>query len=102
MSVSPAAKPRSRAHAALQVHRGILLKTEYFEKALCGHFREADTQSIELPEEDPAIFHFVIAFLYEGTYVPIKPIATALSMSLYSPVSSSCLSAKLQVTRARG
>lgn len=50
----------------------------YFKKALCGHFQEANTQSIDLPEEDPAIFHFIVAFLYEGRYVPIKSIAAAL------------------------
>lgn len=37
-------------------------------------------QSISLPEEDPAIFHFIVAFLYEDKYVPIKPIASALGM----------------------
>ncbi|KAI4601493.1 hypothetical protein KJ359_011622 [Pestalotiopsis sp. 9143b] len=41
----------------------VLTKTEYFVKALCGSFKEAATQSISLPEEDPAIFHFVVAFL---------------------------------------
>lgn len=64
---------------ALQVHKHILLKSEYFERALCGDFREAAAQSINLPEEDPAIFHFVVAYLYEGRYDPIKPIASALT-----------------------
>ncbi|EGO52309.1 hypothetical protein NEUTE1DRAFT_125817 [Neurospora tetrasperma FGSC 2508] len=60
------------------VHKHILLKVEYFEKALCGNFRESETQSIELPEEDPAIFHYLIAFLYEGRFEPIKPAASVL------------------------
>jgi hypothetical protein len=60
------------------VHKDILVRTDYFKKALCGNFKEAESQSISLPEEDPAIFHFIVAFLYEGRYVPIKPIATAL------------------------
>ncbi|KAF3015532.1 hypothetical protein E8E14_001266 [Neopestalotiopsis sp. 37M] len=60
------------------VHKNILIKTDYFRKALCGSFKEAATQSISLPEEDPAIFHFIVAFLYEDKYVPIKPIASAL------------------------
>lgn len=45
---------------------------------------ESEAQEMCLPEEDPAIFHFVIAFLYEGRYSPIKPIANALSMRLVS------------------
>ncbi|CRK12935.1 hypothetical protein BN1723_017317 [Verticillium longisporum] len=45
------------------VHKDVLLTSEYFRKALCGSFREADAQSMDLPEEDPAIFHFVVAFL---------------------------------------
>ncbi|KXX77547.1 hypothetical protein MMYC01_207029 [Madurella mycetomatis] len=60
------------------VHKNVLLKSEYFEKALCGEFRESDTQSIDLPEEDPAIFHFLVAYLYEGRYDPIKPVASVL------------------------
>ncbi|KAK3941566.1 hypothetical protein QBC46DRAFT_100806 [Diplogelasinospora grovesii] len=60
------------------VHKPILLKSVYFEKALCGDFVESSTQSIDLPEENPAIFHFLVAYLYEGKYVPIKPIASVL------------------------
>ncbi|KAK3498626.1 hypothetical protein B0T13DRAFT_271539 [Neurospora crassa] len=60
------------------VHKHILLKIEYFEKALCGNFRESETQSIELSEEDPAIFHYLIAFLYERKFEPIKPAASVL------------------------
>ncbi|KAK4186167.1 hypothetical protein QBC35DRAFT_283524 [Podospora australis] len=60
------------------VHKSILLKSEWFEKALCGSFRESDTQSINLPEEDPGIFHFLVAYLYEGRYDPIRPVATVL------------------------
>jgi hypothetical protein len=57
------------------------LKSEYFRKALDGDFREAENQAIDLPEEDPAIFSFVVAFLYEGTYAPIRPVADALGLS---------------------
>ncbi|KAK3329644.1 hypothetical protein B0H66DRAFT_33575 [Apodospora peruviana] len=60
------------------VHKHILTKSKYFERALCGDFRESESQSIDLPEENPAIFHFLIAYLYEGTYDPIKPIASVL------------------------
>ncbi|KAJ4296014.1 hypothetical protein N0V88_004716 [Collariella sp. IMI 366227] len=62
----------------LRVHKHVLLKSEYFQKALCGEFRESESQSIDLPEEDPAIFHFLVAYLYEGKYEPIKPAASVL------------------------
>ncbi|KAK3898148.1 hypothetical protein C8A05DRAFT_38274 [Staphylotrichum tortipilum] len=65
-------------HETFYVHKHVLLKSEYFEKALCGDFQESETQSIDLPEEDPAIFHFLIAYLYEGRYEPIKPAASVL------------------------
>ncbi|KAI5862178.1 hypothetical protein GGS23DRAFT_597796 [Durotheca rogersii] len=60
------------------VHKSVLLKAEFFRKALCGGFRESDAQAIDLPEEDPAIFHFIVAFLYENKYVPIRAAATVL------------------------
>lgn len=64
-----------------QVHKDILVQAEWFQKALCGNFREASEQFIDLPEEDPAIFHFLVAFLYEGCYEPIKPAASVLGES---------------------
>jgi len=64
------------------VHKDILTKSEYFSKALDGQFRESKSQSIDLPEEDPDIFGFVIAFLYEGKFVPIRSLATVLGKSL--------------------
>ncbi|KAI7768553.1 hypothetical protein LZL87_000100 [Fusarium oxysporum] len=60
------------------VHRDILVQAEWFRKALCGNFREASEQFIDLPEEDPAIFHFLVAFLYEGCFEPIRPAASVL------------------------
>ncbi|KAH6666565.1 hypothetical protein B0J14DRAFT_194351 [Halenospora varia] len=60
------------------VHREILRKSEYFRKALDGEFREASDQAIDLPEEDPSIFSFVVAYLYEEKFIPIKPIARVL------------------------
>lgn len=60
------------------VHKDVLLKAAWFRKALCGGFREADEQVVDLPEEDPAIFHFLVAFLYEERFDPIKPAASAL------------------------
>ncbi|KAL3306524.1 hypothetical protein RB213_010657 [Colletotrichum asianum] len=61
-----------------QVHRDILVTTEYFRKALCGDFREAEAQSMDFPEEDPAIFHFLVAFLYQKSFIPIRPAASVL------------------------
>lgn len=55
-----------------------MIKAEYFKKALCGEFRESGAQAISLPEEDPAIFHFLVAFLYEGRYQSIKSVASVL------------------------
>ncbi|ESU12982.1 hypothetical protein FGSG_06835 [Fusarium graminearum PH-1] len=63
----------------LWVHRDILLQAGWFQKALCGNFREASDQIIDLPEEDPAVFHFLVAFLYEGTFEPIRPAASVLA-----------------------
>ncbi|KAH6845398.1 hypothetical protein B0I37DRAFT_183858 [Chaetomium sp. MPI-CAGE-AT-0009] len=65
-------------HETFYVHKRVLLKSEYFEKALCGEFKESGMQSINLPEENPAIFHFLVAYLYEGKYEPIKPAASVL------------------------
>ncbi|ROV99898.1 hypothetical protein VMCG_06243 [Cytospora schulzeri] len=61
-----------------QVHKSVLLKAEWFRKALLGEFLEAEAQSLDLPEEDPGIFHFLIAYLYEERYVPTKPLSTVL------------------------
>lgn len=60
------------------VHRDILTKEEFFRNALNGQFREAEEQAIDLAEEDPALFSFVVAYLYEGKYSPIKPASKAL------------------------
>jgi len=62
------------------VHKAVLTKSEYFSKALDGDFKEAEEQAIFLPEEDPAIFSFVVAYLYEGKFMPIKPISSVLGM----------------------
>ncbi|KFY31145.1 hypothetical protein V493_01355 [Pseudogymnoascus sp. VKM F-4281 (FW-2241)] len=64
------------------VHRDILTKSEFFKNALDGRFREADEQAVDLPEEDPALFSFVVAYLYEGKFSPIKPAADALVVEL--------------------
>ncbi|KAI5465909.1 hypothetical protein BGZ63DRAFT_347275 [Mariannaea sp. PMI_226] len=77
-------KPLSNEHDLWlsTVHKDILTKAEWFRKALCGNFREAGEQVVDLPEEDPAIFHFLVAFLYENRFDPIKPAASALDPPL--------------------
>jgi hypothetical protein len=77
------------------VHRDILTKSEYFRKMINGGFLEGEEQSIDLPEEDPAIFHFVVAYLYEAKFVPIKPIASVLSKFLEQDRWLSCANSKV-------
>ena len=62
-----------------QVHRDILTQYEYFEKALCGGFLESRDQALHFPDDDPGIFHFLVAYIYEGRYDPIKPVSSVLS-----------------------
>jgi hypothetical protein len=47
--------------------------------ALCGPYLESNNQTLTFPDEDPGIFHFLVAYVYEGRYDPIKPIASVLS-----------------------
>ncbi|KAJ8070268.1 hypothetical protein OCU04_000651 [Sclerotinia nivalis] len=73
---SPMIPIRVGPHAeTFHVHRDVLTKSEYFKKALDGEFKEAAAQAIDLPEEDPNLFEFVIAFLYESKYCPLRPVA---------------------------
>lgn len=55
------------------------MRAEWFRKALDGGFQESHSQSLELPEEEPGIFHFIVAYLYENRYVPTKPLSSVLS-----------------------
>ncbi|RDL36734.1 Uncharacterized protein BP5553_06086 [Venustampulla echinocandica] len=76
---SPIIPVRVGPHAeTFPVHLSILRKSEYFRRALDGTFREAEDQAIDLPEEDPSIFGFLVAWLYEEKFVPIKPVARVL------------------------
>ncbi|KAK2046942.1 hypothetical protein LZ31DRAFT_171874 [Colletotrichum somersetense] len=77
-AIIPLRVGRAPSQEIFYVHRDVLLTTEYFRKALCGDFREAEAQSMEFPEEDPAIFHFLVAFLYQRSFVPIRSVASAL------------------------
>lgn len=60
------------------MHKDILTKSDFFRKALDGEFLESKSQSIDLPEEDPDIFSFLVAFLYEEKFVPIKSLSSVL------------------------
>ncbi|OHF01393.1 DEAD/DEAH box helicase [Colletotrichum orchidophilum] len=84
-TIIPLRVGRAPNQEIFQVHRNILLTTGYFRKALCGDFREADAQSMDFPEEDPAIFHFLVAFLYQRSFVPIRPAASALNVDASDP-----------------
>ncbi|OHW89869.1 BTB/POZ domain-containing protein [Colletotrichum incanum] len=79
-TVIPLRVGRAPGQEVFYVHRDVLLTTEYFRKALCGDFREAEAQSMDFPEEDPAIFHFLVAFLYQRSFVPIRPAASVLDI----------------------
>ncbi|KAJ0157464.1 hypothetical protein CTA2_12681 [Colletotrichum tanaceti] len=79
-TIIPLRVGRAPVQEVFYVHRDVLLTTEYFRKALCGDFREAEAQSMDFPEEDPAIFHFLVAFLYQRSFVPIRPAASALGV----------------------
>lgn len=63
------------------------MKSEWFKTVLSTNFKEKEEQAVDLPEEDPGIFHFIIAFLYEERYAPIRPVASVLGLfpSLLSP-----------------
>ncbi|OLN88556.1 hypothetical protein CCHL11_01861 [Colletotrichum chlorophyti] len=79
-AIVPLRVGRAPNQQIFQVHRDVLTTTEYFRKALCGDFQEAEAQAMDFPEEDPAIFHFLVAFLYQSTFVPIKPAASMLGI----------------------
>ena len=54
------------------------MKYDSFSAAIDGKFREAVEGVLELPEEDPDIFSFVVAWLYEEKFVPIRSLEMAL------------------------
>ncbi|RDW78230.1 hypothetical protein BP5796_06082 [Coleophoma crateriformis] len=56
----------SRKH--FLVHKKLLVaQSEYFNKALNGHFREAEENTIYLKEDDPAAIEILVGWLYTGS-----------------------------------
>ncbi|KFY10005.1 hypothetical protein V491_07847 [Pseudogymnoascus sp. VKM F-3775] len=56
--------PREKRYS---IHKALLTsQSEYFEKALNGKFREADEQTIRLPEDSPDAFDLLIGWLYQN------------------------------------
>ncbi|KFY80385.1 hypothetical protein V499_00756 [Pseudogymnoascus sp. VKM F-103] len=56
--------PREKRYS---VHKTLLTsQSEYFEKALNGKFKEADEQTIRLPEDSPDAFDLLIGWLYQN------------------------------------
>jgi hypothetical protein len=48
------------------IHKNLLTKeSDYFDKALNGAFKEAEDQSIDLPEESPATVDLLVGWLYQ-------------------------------------
>jgi len=100
---SPIIPVRVGPHAeTFPIHKDILTKSEYFRKALDGEFREAGDQAIDLPEEDPDIFSFVVAFLYEEKFVPIKPMAMALGEQAFPYLSRMLLTVSELLSQIKG
>ncbi|KAI0383812.1 hypothetical protein F5Y04DRAFT_278438 [Hypomontagnella monticulosa] len=62
-----------------QVHLDILLRAEFFRRRLDGRFLEAIVGGLRLHEDKPAVFFFVVAWLYEKTYMPFRRTATVPS-----------------------
>ncbi|KAL2270576.1 hypothetical protein VTJ83DRAFT_2760 [Remersonia thermophila] len=52
-----------------QAHRAVVCtQSQFFDLALSGPFREAQTGVVDLPEDDPDILERFLEFLYTGTY----------------------------------
>ncbi|RKK74649.1 hypothetical protein BFJ69_g8365 [Fusarium oxysporum] len=54
-----------------RVHKAIICPRSHFFKAACdGKFKEAQTGTIDLPDEDPVAVRMMIEYLYHDTYAP--------------------------------
>ena len=56
---------------AFDVHRNISCNSApYFQAALKGGFLESETQILDLPEDDPRVFGYLLIWLYTGQIIP--------------------------------
>ncbi|KAF5253945.1 hypothetical protein FANTH_1270 [Fusarium anthophilum] len=54
-----------------RVHKAIICPRSKFFKAACdGNFKEAQTSTIDLPDDDPVAVRMMIDYLYRDTYLP--------------------------------
>ncbi|EXL42130.1 hypothetical protein FOCG_15478 [Fusarium oxysporum f. sp. radicis-lycopersici 26381] len=54
-----------------RVHKAIICPRSHFFKAACdGKFKEAQTGTIDLPDDDPVAVRMMIEYLYHDTYAP--------------------------------
>ncbi|KAF5971673.1 hypothetical protein FBULB1_9087 [Fusarium bulbicola] len=54
-----------------RVHKAIICPRSKFFKAACdGKFKEAQTGTIDLPDDDPVAVRMMIDYLYRDTYLP--------------------------------
>ncbi|KAF4946278.1 hypothetical protein FGADI_11304 [Fusarium gaditjirri] len=54
-----------------RVHKAIICPRSHFFKAACdGKFKEAQTGTIDLPDDDPIAVRMMIEYLYHDAYVP--------------------------------
>ncbi|KAH8688392.1 BTB/POZ protein [Ilyonectria robusta] len=52
-----------------KAHRAIICtQSSFFDRAFSSDFREATSQTIDLPEDDPAVLERILEFLYKGNY----------------------------------
>ncbi|KAI0477224.1 BTB/POZ protein [Xylariaceae sp. FL0804] len=54
-----------------KLHKLMLVtRSKWFEKALCGDFKEAQNNEVILEEQDPEIVNLMVHWIYTGTLLP--------------------------------
>lgn len=71
-----------------RIHKQLLCDVSlFFTAALNGEFKEAKSQIIELPEEDPAVFEHFQLWIYSGFILeakePVKDVEWDILLGLY-------------------
>lgn len=51
-------------------HEDVLRQSPFFEAACRGHFSDAQSRRVSLPDEEPEVFSAVLEYLYKGDYYP--------------------------------